>query len=70
MGTPMHNVCDLSLRWGFSPGIGQRIRGDRVSRREEGVGGQVHVGPVLPPCPQSLQHREWEAEEVLQGLPG
>lgn len=40
------------------------------ARTQEGAGGQGRVGHVVPPSPQSLQHREWEAEEVLQGLPG
>lgn len=65
-----------------SPGIRRGLRGDKGlpgarkmagksgTRTQEGAGGQGHIGHVVPPPPQSLQYREWEAEEVLQGLTG
>lgn len=68
-----------SLIWGFSPGIGwgttggrglpgeKRVAGKAGTREQGGGGGsgQGHVGHELSPPPQSLQHGEREAEEVL-----
>lgn len=46
------------------------MAGKADARGQEGVSGQGHVGHIMPSPPQSLQHHEREAEEVLPGLPG
>lgn len=47
-----------------------RIRDDRVSRREEGVGGQVHVGPVLSPCPRVYNTVNGKQKKCYKGSQG
>lgn len=48
----------------------RRVAGKADARGQEGASGQGHVGHIMPSPPQSLQHHEREAEEVLPGLPG